>query len=62
MREALAELPRELAKVVELRLFEELPMKEVAARLGIGLTTAKERLLDGAERFRVLLTRRLAEP
>jgi RNA polymerase sigma factor (sigma-70 family) len=52
MHAALATLPSELRDVVRLRLFEELPMEAVAARLGIGLSAAKHRLRKGAELFR----------
>lgn len=52
MFRALAELPDELREVVRLRLFEELEMADVAARIGIGLSAAKHRLRKGAEIFR----------
>lgn len=52
MAQALAALPPELRGVVHLRLFEELPMREVAERLQIPLSTAKERLLRGVTRYR----------
>ncbi len=52
MHAALGTLPDELREVVRLRLFEELPMEAVAARLGIGLSAAKHRLRKGAELFR----------
>ncbi len=52
MQEALASLPEDLREVVRLRLFEELPMDAVAARIGIGLSAAKHRLRKGAEIFR----------
>lgn len=52
MAQALATLAPELRAVVHLRLFEELPMREVAARLDIPLSTAKERLLRGVTCYR----------
>ena len=52
MHAALTTLPDELREVVRLRLFDELPMEAVAARLGIGLSAAKHRLRKGAELFR----------
>ena len=59
MVEALAALPAELEVVVRLRLFEELPMREVASRVGIGLTTATERFFRGASLYQAELERRL---
>jgi len=50
--QALEELPEKLEPVVRLRLLEELPMREVAERLGIGLSTAKERFAAGARLYR----------
>jgi RNA polymerase sigma factor (sigma-70 family) len=59
MEEALTELPEKLAGVVRLRIFEELPMRKVAERLGIGLTTANERFFHGASLYQTFLKRRL---
>ncbi len=52
MQDALASLPPKLEPVVRLRLFEEVPMRDVADQLGIGLSTAKERLLRGVQLYR----------
>lgn len=59
LQEALATLPAELETVVRLRLFEELSMREVAERAGIGLTTANERFFRGAALYQLELERRL---
>ncbi len=61
MEEALGELPEKLGGVVRLRLFEELPMRVVAERLGIGLTTANERFFHGASLYQSCLERRLGD-
>lgn len=52
MRKALAELEPPLQVVVWLRLFEELPMRVVAERLNLPLSTAKVRLLRGIKGYR----------
>ncbi len=52
MEQALASLDDELRVVVQLRLFEEVPMRDVAEQLGLPLSTAKARLLRGVERYR----------
>lgn len=52
MEQALDSLDPELRTVVHLRLFEEVPMREVAEQLGLPLSTAKERLLRGVTRYR----------
>ncbi len=52
IRSAIDALPERYSEVVRLRLLEELPMREVALRLGIGLSTAKERFLAGALLYR----------
>ena len=52
METALSKLPSELAAVVRMRLFEELPTRVVAQRLGLPLSTAKERLLRGVSLYR----------
>jgi RNA polymerase sigma-70 factor (ECF subfamily) len=59
IEEALQALPAPYAEAVRLRLFEELPMREVAARLGVGLTTANERFFRGAALYQLELQRRL---
>jgi RNA polymerase sigma factor (sigma-70 family) len=59
MERALERLAPDLRSVVHLRLFEELPMRDVATVLGIPLSTAKERFVRGLEayqqRLRLLL-------
>lgn len=52
MEQALDTLEPELRAIVQLRLFEEVPMREVAEQLGLPLSTAKERLLRGVRRYR----------
>ncbi|MBX3464564.1 MAG: RNA polymerase sigma factor [Planctomycetes bacterium] len=52
MERALEGVEPGLRAVVQLRLFEELPMREVAARLQLPLSTAKERLLRGVTSYR----------
>lgn len=59
VRQALDALPQAYAEIVRLRLFEELPMREVAARAGVGLTTANERFFRGAALYQLELERRL---
>lgn len=61
LRAALATLPPEYETVVRLRLFEELPMREVAARAGVSLTTATQRFFRGAALYRLELQRRLGQ-
>jgi RNA polymerase sigma-70 factor (ECF subfamily) len=55
MELALEGLEPELRDIVHLRLFEEVPMREVAEQLGLPLSTAKERLLRGVTRYRFRL-------
>lgn len=52
MRQALSELEPPLKVVVWLRLFEELPMRVIAERLNLPLSTAKVRLLRGVTQYR----------
>lgn len=59
MEQALETLEPELRTIVRLRLFEEVPMRDVAARLGLPLSTAKERLVRGVTRYRHRLRRLL---
>lgn len=51
MGRALDELPDELREVVRLRLLEEVPVLEVAERLGLGESAVKHRLRRGAQLF-----------
>jgi RNA polymerase sigma factor (sigma-70 family) len=52
MEVALHGLDPDLRQVVHLRLFEEMPMREVAEQLQLSLSTAKERLLRGVTSYR----------
>lgn len=52
MEQALEHLEPDLRTIVQLRLFEEVPMREIAEQLGLPLSTAKERLLRGVTRYR----------
>lgn len=52
MQQSLAELPDELRDVVRLRLFEDLPIEEIAARLGLGESAVRHRFRKGAEAYR----------
>ena len=56
MQEALQALPDELRDVVRLRVFEQLPLPDVAARLGLGLSAVAHRFRKGAERYHRLLS------
>ncbi len=59
IRAALRTLPPKLEPVVRLRLLEELPTREVARQLGIGVSTVKDRLLAGVKSYRRALRREL---
>ena len=48
-------LPPELRTVIELRFYEELPLKEISAVLGCPLSTVKTRLYTGLKKLRVSL-------
>lgn len=52
MEQALDSLEPDLRSIVQLRLFEEVPMRDVAEQLALPLSTAKERLLRGVTRYR----------
>ena len=52
MEHALETLEPDLRTIVQLRLFEEVPMREIADQLSLPLSTAKERLLRGVTRYR----------
>ena len=60
MQAALLLVPEELREVVRLRVFEELPMHEVATRLGIGVSAAKHRFRKGAEIYQRQLRKQLS--
>lgn len=57
LERALAGLDEPLRDLVRLRLFEELSTQEAAERLGIPLSTAKERFVRGTQRYRSELRR-----
>ncbi len=59
MESALDSLEPDLRTIVQLRLFEEISMREIAERLHLPLSTAKERLLRGVTRYRRRLRQRL---
>lgn len=52
MEQALSSLDDDIRPVVHLRLFEEVPMREVAEQLSLPLSTAKARLLRGVTVYR----------
>ena len=52
MLAALEGLPDELRGVVRLRLFEQVTLEEIAARLGIGEPAARQRFRKGAALYR----------
>ncbi len=52
MENALESLEPDLRAIVQLRLFEEVPMRAIAEDLQLPLSTAKERLLRGVTRYR----------
>lgn len=55
METALMTLPRDYRDPLRLRLFEQLPLKEVAEELGVSLATAKKRVYLGADLYRTAL-------
>lgn len=59
LESALASLDEPLRDVIRLRVFEELPLKESAERLGLPLSTFKDRLVRGMRDYRNELVRRL---
>jgi RNA polymerase sigma factor (sigma-70 family) len=61
LERALGELDEPLREVVRLRLFEELGSQETATRLGVPLSTVKERFVRGTARYRAALSRLLGE-
>ena len=56
---SLEELPDDVREVVRLRLFEDLQIDEIAARLGIGESAVRHRFRKGAELYRERLRLRL---
>lgn len=55
MEQALESLETDLRDVVHMRLFEEVPMRDVARQLNVPLSTAKARLLRGVTSYRFRL-------
>lgn len=60
MQAALSELPEESREVVRLRLFEQLQIEEVAARLSLGESAVRHRFRKGAELYHCRLKAALA--
>lgn len=52
MAEALMSLPPDLAAIVRMRLVEQLPVAEIAARMQIGEAAVRHRVRKGAELYR----------
>jgi RNA polymerase sigma-70 factor (ECF subfamily) len=61
MRAAVDALPSDLREVLHLRLFEELTVPEVAARLGLGESAVKHRFRRAAALYEAHLRARLGE-
>jgi RNA polymerase sigma-70 factor (ECF subfamily) len=61
LRREIRRIPPLLRNVFELRELDELPMPEVAQRLGITVAAAKSRLLRARAELRVRLGRHLGE-
>ncbi len=59
MMAALDELPDDVREVIRLRLFEELTIEEVSARLGLGESAVRHRFRNGASVYREALKRHL---
>jgi len=51
MRVALDGLPEEFREIVGLRLFEQCPLEEIAARLGLGVEGVRHRFRNGSELY-----------
>ena len=52
MEKALRSLPDDVRDVVRLRLFDDLPIGEIATSLGIGESAVRHRFRAGAEMYR----------
>ena len=59
MRGALANLPDDVRDVVRLRLFEQLPVDEIAQRLNLGPAAVRHRFRKGAELYQQRLVAEL---
>jgi RNA polymerase sigma factor (sigma-70 family) len=51
MRQALDGLPEEFREIVGARLFEQCPLEEIAARLGLGVEAVRHRFRNGSELY-----------
>lgn len=60
IHDALAALPPEFAEVVRLRLFEQITLAEIAARLNLGISVVRRRFGRGAELYETALRQALA--
>ena len=60
IRAALDTLHADVREVVRLRVLEQVPVEEVAAHLGIGVSAVRHRLARGAAAYRQLLVSQLA--
>jgi len=58
LAEALQSLPPRCREIIILRKFQNLPQKEVAARLGISELTVQEQVYRGLRRLEKILTKR----
>lgn len=59
MQSVLADLPDDVREVVALRLFEDLTIEDVAARLGLGESATRHRLRRGLHLYRSRLSAKL---
>lgn len=51
MKAALEGLPEESREIVRLRLFEQLPLEEIAGRMNIGISATRHRFRKGSEAY-----------
>ncbi|MFO0840468.1 MAG: RNA polymerase sigma factor [Phycisphaerae bacterium] len=51
MRAALGELPDDCREIVRMRVFEQLPIEQIAAQLQLGVSAARHRFRKGAEQY-----------
>ena len=61
MEAALQTLPEDYRDALRLRIFEQLPLKEVAEQLDVSLATTKKRVYLGAELYRTALREVLSQ-
>jgi RNA polymerase sigma-70 factor (ECF subfamily) len=55
MQEALAAMPSDLQAIVHMRLFEQLRLEDIAARMSIGVEAVRHRFRKGSELYRARL-------